>query len=210
MSVSDAGAGMDEHTRSRVFEPFFTTKEQGKGTGLGLAMVYGIVKKHDGFITVSSKPGKGTSFKIYLPIIRTAATTVNEYMPEPTIPRGGTESILVADDDSSLRSLYRKVLSQFGYSVIEAVDGADAVIKFMQNADKIQLVVLDGIMPSMNGKEAFAKMKAVSKDIKCLLVTGYAEYAFEKNDTQDNEVVFMLKPVSPEHLLKKIRDLLDK
>ncbi len=210
MSVSDTGTGMDEHTRSRIFEPFFTTKEEGKGTGLGLAMVFGIVKKHDGFILVYSEPGKGTSFKIYLPIVRTAAKTDNNSIAEPTRPRGGTESILVADNDASLRSLYKDVLNQFGYSVIEAVDGADAVLKFTQNVDKIQLVILDGIMPSLNGKEVLEKMKAVSRNIKCLFVTGYAEYVFEKNDSQNNEVEFMLKPVTLENLLKKIRDLLDK
>ncbi|MGC2063806.1 MAG: PAS domain S-box protein [Thermodesulfovibrionales bacterium] len=210
MSVSDTGTGMDEKTKSRIFEPFYTTKELGRGTGLGLAMVYGIVKKHDGFIAVYSEPGEGTTFKIYFPIVRTAAKPGNSTIAEPVAPKRGTESILVAEDDAALRSMYSAMLSQYGYGVIEAVDGTDAVLKFMQNADKIQLVILDGIMPRMNGKEAFAKIKSLRPGIKCLFMSGYTEDVSAINSAHDNKVDFMLKPVAMEKLLKKIRDLLDK
>src|SRR5574340_481418 len=144
---------MDEETRKHIFEPFFTTKEVGKGTGLGLAVVYGIIKQHEGYVNVYSEPGKGTTFRIYLPLIASEAREEGKaHKEEP--PARGTETILVAEDDESLRKLSSIVLTQFGYTVIEAVDGEDAVRQFMENKDRIQLLLFDLIMPKINGKEA--------------------------------------------------------
>ncbi len=210
ISVSDTGIGMDDQTASRVFEPFFTTKEQGKGTGLGLSTVYGIVKKHDGFIDLKSERGRGTTFFLYLPIVTVQAEVNNGKKGMPADFRGGTETILVAEDDQALRQLSVKVLSQFGHSVIEAVNGADAVAKFKENRDRIHLVVLDGIMPRMNGKEAFREIKAMSPDVRCIFMSGYAEDIFTKDGVPDREAELILKPFSPVDLLKKVREVLDR
>jgi PAS domain S-box-containing protein len=206
--VSDTGIGMDEQTKAKIFEPFFTTKETGKGTGLGLSMVYGTVKKHDGFINVYSEPGKGATFKIYLPIIR-AADYVREEQ-ESLAVRGGSETILVAEDDASLRKMYLQVLEHFGYMVIEAVDGIDAVARFIENKDKIQLVILDCIMPKMNGREALKKMKAFRPDVKGILMSGYTKDVFSRTELTDDESAFIQKPVSPDELLRKIREVFDR
>ncbi len=209
VAVSDTGVGMDEKTVTRVFEPFFTTKEQGKGTGLGLSMVYGIVKQHGGFINVSSEQGKGTTFKIYFP--QTRELTDDRKKKETLIaPQGGTETILVAEDDEALRRMSVAALSQFGYTIIEAADGADAVTKFKQNEENIHLVILDGIMPRMNGKEAFRQIKAMNPDVKCIFMSGYAEEIFTKDGVPDREAQLLLKPFSPLDLLKNIREVLDR
>jgi len=209
VTVTDTGCGMDGRTIARVFEPFFTTKEQGKGTGLGLSMVYGTVKRHDGFITVYSEPGNGTTFKIYLPLVRLAAKAAPQTAKKPAVVRGGAETILLAEDDAALRKLNTIVLTNFGYPVIEAVDGEDAVSKFRENQDRIQLVILDGIMPKMNGADACGEIKALSPDIKCIFMSGYAEEIFTKNSVPF-AAEFVLKPISPTDLVKKIREVLDR
>ncbi len=208
--VSDNGAGMDEKTRTRIFEPFFTTKEQGKGTGLGLSMAYGIVKKHDGFITVYSEPGEGSTFNIHIPLVRVAATIGDRKIEKPFAPQGGTETILVAEDDAALRKLSMETLTHFGYTVIGAVDGADAVSRFIENKGEIQLIILDGIMPKKNGKEAFREIKEMRPEIKCIFMSGYSEDIFTKDDVPGPETKFIHKPVSPADLLKHIREMLDR
>ena len=209
VSVSDTGIGMDEQTRLRIFEPFFTTKEQGKGTGLGLSMVYGTIKQHNGYINVYSEPGKGTTFKIYLPWAKTAMS-VNKIKVQDSIVRGGTETILVAEDDAAIRKLTMTILTEAGYTVIEAVNGAEAVARFEEKKDNIRLVLLDGIMPKMNGKEVFREIKNMVPDIKCIFMSGYAEDIFKKDGVSNEEVGFIFKPVSPADLLIKIREALDK
>ena len=157
LSVEDTGTGMDEKTRERIFEPFFTTKEVGKGTGLGLSMVYGIVKQHDGYINVYSEPGRGTTFKIFLPLIQSEA---QEIKPEDLQKvKGGTETILIGEDDTQVRDILKEVLSNAGYHVIEAVDGDDAVEVFQKNKDNVRLLILDVIMPKKNGKEVYKEIK---------------------------------------------------
>ncbi len=210
VAVSDTGTGMDEKTATRVFEPFFTTKEQGKGTGLGLSMVYGIVKQHEGFINVSSELKKGATFKIYLPLTREPKHADRKKKETPIAPEGGAETILVAEDDEALRQMSVVALSHFGYTVIEAVDGADAVAKFKENRENIHLVILDGIMPRMNGREASRQIKAMSADVKCIFMSGYAEDIFTKDGVPDREAELILKPFSPVDLLKKIREVLDR
>lgn len=207
LTVSDTGYGMDEKTRQRIFEPFFTTKEVGKGTGLGLAVVYGIIKQHDGFINVYSEPGKGTTFRIYLPLIRAAAT---EVPIKKEAPAGrGTETILLAEDDDALRKLAVTVLTLHGYRVIEAIDGADAVEKFRENANRIQLLLLDLVMPKMSGKEACDEIRKLKPDVKVIFASGYAPDMVHQKVKLENHATLIFKPVSPNELLKKVRSVLD-
>ena len=208
LSVSDTGHGIPAEIKEKIFEPFFTTKEQGKGTGLGLSMVYGIVKQHDGYIDVSDKPGKGTTFRIYLPLSR--GVVKEERREEERLPvRGGSEVILVAEDDAALRRLCSTILGNYGYSVIEAVDGQDAVEKYSKNRDKVQLIILDCIMPKKKGKEAYQEVLMINPSIKAIFVSGYTEDIISKEGLLDPGINFILKPITPSDLLKKVRELLD-
>jgi PAS domain S-box-containing protein len=208
ITVSDTGVGIDEQTKDKIFEPFFTTKEVGKGTGLGLAMVYGIVKQHDGFINVYSEQGKGTTFKIYLPLIHAKITETKEI--ELPISKGGIETILIAEDDAMVRKFMREVLEGAGYTVIEAKDGEDAIDVFIENKDRIQLLILDVIMPKKNGKEVYETLKESSPHIKALFISGYSADILHKKGIISEGPEVILKPVSSDNLLRKIRDLLDK
>ncbi len=208
ISVADTGIGMEETVRSRVFEPFFTTKELGKGTGLGLAMVYGIIKQHNGYIHVESKPGRGTTFKIYLPMIESAAHEKFEReMAE--IPRG-SETVLLAEDDISVRQLTKNMLEDFGYTVIEAVDGEDAVRKFRENKDRIALLLFDIVMPKKNGREAYYEIKKIRSDVKALFTSGYTADIVQKKGIIDTGMEFILKPSTPTVFLQKVREVLNK
>jgi PAS domain S-box-containing protein len=208
ISVSDTGEGMDEKTRERIFEPFFTTKEVGKGTGLGLAMVYGIVRQHNGHINCYSEPGRGTTFRIYLPLIETP-TKAKKQVAVPAIAEG-TETVLLAEDDVAVRASTREILQEFGYRVIEAVDGEDAVNKFKKDRERIQLVLLDVIMPKKNGREAYETMKEIRSDIKVIFMSGYTADVIHKKGFLEGRFGLILKPVSPTQLLRKIREVLDK
>lgn len=210
VSVSDTGVGMDMQTKARIFEPFFTTKELGKGTGLGLAVVYGIVKEHNGYMSVYSEPGDGTTFRVYLPLTEKAANTESPAKARGAAQAGGTETILMAEDDEALRKVNATILGQYGYTVMEAADGAEAVSMFKENKENIHLVILDGIMPKKNGIEAFREIKAIDPNIKCIFISGYAEDIFTKNGVSDHGVMFIPKPVAPDDFLKKIREVLDK
>jgi two-component system NtrC family sensor kinase len=209
LTVTDSGIGMDEKTRERIFEPFFTTKELGRGTGLGLAMVYGIIKQHDGFINVYSELGKGTTFKIYLPLIKSEIEEKVSVMPA-AYPEGGTETVLVAEDDQAVRKLTMNVLERFGYKVIAAEDGEDAVEKFRENKGDIQLLLLDVIMPKKNGKEVYEEIKKINPRIKTIFLSGYTANLIHKKGILEEGINFMLKPVSPKELLKKVREALDR
>ncbi|MFA4919623.1 MAG: PAS domain S-box protein [Thermodesulfovibrionales bacterium] len=206
ISVTDSGTGMDRETREKIFEPFFTTKEVGKGTGLGLSTVYGIIKQHDGYINIYSEPGRGTTFKIYLPIIE---AKVDEIKPEVIKPLEiCTETILLAEDETAVREFTMKLLEKYGYKVIDAVDGEDAIGKFKLHKDKIQLVMLDVVMPNRNGREVYEAIKKITPDIKVLFTSGYpAEHI---NDMIAKGSEFILKPVSPTKLLRKIREVIEK
>ncbi len=208
MTVSDTGEGMDDETRRKIFDPFFTTKEVGKGTGLGLAVVYGIMKQHEGFINVYSEPGAGTTFRIYLPLI-SAELGELEKEQEEEIHARGTETILLAEDDESVRGLISIVLKQQGYTVIEAVDGADAVKKFMENRETIQLFISDIIMPNMNGQEAYDAMAAFRPEMKVIFVSGYAPDFVRQKLSFENSVTLISKPISPHALIKNVRNVLD-
>jgi PAS domain S-box-containing protein len=208
ITVTDTGKGMSEAIRERIFEPFYTTKEMGKGTGLGLAIVYGIVKQHNGYINVYSEPGMGTTFKIYLPMVmREAEEKEREVLPAP---KGGSEKILVAEDDPAMRRLMKDVLGRFGYTVIIAEDGEDAINKFTEHKEKIALVILDMIMPKKSGREAYESIKGMRPDIKTVFLSGYTDDIILKKSMPDGDVVLLLKPVSPNELLRKVREVLDR
>ncbi|KAF0144743.1 MAG: PAS/PAC sensor hybrid histidine kinase [Nitrospirae bacterium] len=208
ISVTDSGVGMDEKTREKIFEPFFTTKEVGKGTGLGLSIVYGIVKQHSGYVNCYSEPGKGTTFRIYLPLNEAA---LKEVPPVEIIkPAGGTETILLAEDEENVRDITRLVLEEYGYKVIEAIDGEDAVNKFMENRDRIDLLLLDVIMPKMSGKEAYDRIRKIMPDIKVLFSSGYPADFIHRKEIDEQGLTFVAKPISPTLLVKKVREVLDK
>ncbi|MFA7405999.1 MAG: PAS domain S-box protein [Pelobacteraceae bacterium] len=208
ISLSDSGVGMDENTRKRLFEPFFTTKELGKGTGLGLSIVYGIIKQHNGFINVYSEPGVGTTFTIYLPLTKTDISEKTGHVDD--ILRKGTETLLVADDDAALLDLTEKILVQFGYKVITATDGLDAVTKFNMSKETIALVILDVIMPKMNGKEAFEEIRKICPDIKTIFISGYTADIIHNRGMLDEDLEFLDKPLRPIRLLQKVREVLDR
>lgn len=206
ISVSDTGNGMDEATRQRLFEPFFTTKDIGKGTGLGLSIVYGIIKQHQGEINVYSEPGKGTIFKIYLELIESYADKMVTAKLAP--PAGGTETVLVCEDDIYVRRFMNQTLEEFGYTVIVAVDGEDALNKFMEHKERIQLLILDVVMPKMNGKEVCDEIRKVKEDIRVLFSSGYTSDIIQKKGILEAGVLFISKPVTPHLLLSKVREAL--
>lgn len=208
VTVSDSGKGMDKETRQRIFEPFFTTKEVGKGTGLGLAVVYAIIKQHEGYINVYSEPGKGTTFRIYLPEIASGVGK-GEKEPEEEQPRRGTETLLLAEDDESVRNLVKDVLEEFGYTVITSIDGEDAINKFTENRDEIQLLLFDLIMPKKTGKEAYDEIRKIKPGIKIIYSSGYAPDIIRQRALLDDQVTVAFKPLSPRDLLKKVRHVLD-
>lgn len=208
ITVSDSGAGMDEATIERIFEPFFTTKGAGKGTGLGLSIVYGIIKAHDGYINVYSEAGKGTIFKIYLPIVRSEVECAKEQELIP--PNGGTETILLAEDEMRVRNLTKNLLEGYGYKVIEAVDGENAIEKFNKNKDRIQFLITDVVMPKRNGKEVYNEIKKARPDMKALFVSGYNEEVIHKKGILEEGLNFISKPFAPTEFLRKVRDVLDK
>lgn len=207
ITVADTGKGMDAETQKKIFEPFFTTKGVGEGTGLGLAISYGIIKQHNGYIKVSSQPGQGTIFEISLPLIEKSASLKKTESSFPI--NGGNETILVAEDDVSLSKLTRTVLESFGYSVITAEDGEDAITKFMENRERVNLVMLDMIMPKKNGKEVSEVLRKASPGIKILFVSGYIMDIIKKEELTESGFDLIHKPISPKDLLKKVREILD-
>jgi PAS domain S-box-containing protein len=205
LSVSDTGVGMDETTRERIFDPFFSTKEVGKGTGLGLSTVYGIVKQHNGYITVYSEPKRGTTFHIYLPV--TSEVDMDE-TPGLTGVIGGNETILIAEDNEAVRDLMRDVLTEYGYSVIEATDGAEAVKQF-KKTDTIDFLIFDSVMPVQNGREAYDEIRKIKPDIRIIFTSGHSRDVFLDKGIEDKKINFLQKPVFPDTLLKMVREMLD-
>ena len=207
ITMADMGRGMNRQTLDKIFEPFFTTKEPGKGTGLGMTIVYNIVSRHNGFITVESEPGKGTRVRILLPIVE-AAEDVNGSKTEEYIEQGGARTILVAEDDSGIRDLITTILTERGYEVIGAADGVEAVKQFSENREKVSLVMLDGIMPKKNGREAYREIRAMKPDVKVIFMSGYLENMLDFDHLMEREIHFLQKPVLPLDILKKIQELL--
>jgi CheY-like chemotaxis protein len=202
MAISDTGAGMDAATRSRLFEPFFTTKSPGKGSGLGLATVYGTVKQSEGAVTVYSQPGCGTIFEIYLP-------RVKEALAEPTRKRSakGSETILLVDDEEGVRKLVLAVLKSNGYDVLEASNGGMALAAFEKNSHKIDMVLTDVVMPQMTGFELGRELEGRTPGLKVLYMSGYRDNAI--GGGAEPPRAFLHKPFTPDTLLTKIREVLD-
>ena len=207
ISVADTGVGMDEKTRDRIFEPFFTTKESGKGTGLGLAMAYGIIKQHNGFIDVHSRPGEGATFKIYMPLLPAKEALFEKEELTPVV--SGNETILLAEDDQVIRKVSKTFLEHYGYKVLEAVNGEDALRVFSENRAGIKLIVTDVIMPKMLGTEVCEKARMIKPDIKCLLMSGYSSDIMQKRGVLERGGNFIAKPFSPDDFLRKVRAALD-
>ncbi len=207
LSVSDTGSGMDAETRAHIFEPFFTTKQPGKGTGLGLSTIYGIIKQSGGYVTVESAVGKGTIFRIYLPLVPAAVEEASVAPPSAT-EHGGTETILVVEDETALRRLLCLSLERRGYKVFAAKDGAEAIEIFRQHADQIDAVVSDIMMPHVNGFELKQQIAALSPDMKFLFMSGYSEEIVEQHQASLQGCTFLEKPFLPDELADKVRDLL--
>ena len=208
LTVTDNGCGMDEKTANRVFEPFFTTKEVGKGTGLGLSVAYGIVKKHEGYITCRSRPGEGSTFSVFLPRIAGGDLQAVSH-PPPAQLQGGGETILIAEDDESVRAFTRTILEKMGYTVVESRDGADAVDKFQRHMERIDLVILDVVMPKKNGREAFEEIRAIRPDIKAIFCSGYTADIINAKGILQEELNFLEKPLASDRFLTKIREVLE-
>jgi signal transduction histidine kinase len=207
IEVTDTGTGMDAPTLARVFEPFFTTKERGKGTGLGLASVYGIVRQSGGHIAVTSTPGVGTSFRIHLPRVDAPVDT-SRAARVVSVPAAGTETLLVAEDEQMVRVLIRKVLEQAGYTVLLASGGAEALQLAARHAGPIQMLVTDVVMPGMNGRELARRLLELRPETKVLYLSGYADDAVERHGVLDPGTAFMQKPFSPGALASRVREVL--
>ena len=209
ITVADTGQGMDAETQKKIFEPFFTTKGIGDGTGLGLAISYGIIKQHSGYTNVYSEPEQGTVFKIYLPLSEESASPDKKKKAAAPVKRGN-ETVLVAEDDASLRKLATIVLESFGYSVIAAVDGEDAIAKFMENRERINIVMLDMIMPKKSGKEVGEVIRKVGTGVKILFASGYTMDIIKGKKLAESGSDFIHKPFTPKDLLIKVREMLDR
>lgn len=206
VSVKDTGTGIDKEVLPRIFEPFFTTKQTGKGTGLGLSMVYGIVKNHGGYIDVESTPGKGTTFTVYLPASRDqreSCTGREEIQVE-----GGNELILVIDDEEMVADLAREILEEKGYRVLVARDGIEGISLYKEHAGQVDLVLLDMIMPNMDGAQVFKELKRLDPKVKVMLVSGYSLDRKAQDVLARGALAFIKKPYRPFELLKKVRELL--
>ncbi len=208
LAVSDTGCGMDAETRSHLFEPFFTTKEVGKGTGLGLATVYGIVTQSGGTVSVYSEPGRGTTFKLYLPCVEEAVEwPVPAASPVPLVE--GSETILVVEDEEAVRSLARMVLERKGYTVLEACHGVEALRISERHQGPIALMLTDLIMPELGGRELAGRLAAVRPDTKILYMSGYTDNGIVHQGVLDARTAFLSKPFTPDALARKVREVLD-
>ena len=208
LAVSDSGTGMDVETQARIFEPFFTTKEVGRGTGLGLSMIYGIVKQSGGNIWVYSEPGHGTTFKIYLPRIEEEASTESTLVTAGTAR--GTETILVVEDEAGLRELIKEILEEEGYTVLATHDGHEALSICEQHDESIDLLITDVVMPGLSGRELAERLADNRPQVKVLFMSGYTDDAVVRHGVLEAEALFLQKPFTPDALARKVREVLDK
>jgi PAS domain S-box-containing protein len=208
ISFEDTGTGMTEKTMEKMFEPFFTTKEVGKGTGLGLATVYGIIKQQNGHIDVRTALNEGTTFNIYLPIVLSA---LEEKKPmRVSHVAGGSETILLGEDEEDIRNFIREVLEGYGYRIIEAIDGEDVIQKFKENKNDVQLLILDIIMPKKNGKDAYSEINSGNgSNQKVVFISGHTADFIQTHASPDEEINFLYKPIDINTLLSEVRRVLD-
>jgi CheY-like chemotaxis protein len=206
-AVTDTGVGMDEATKAKIFEPFFTTKEAGKGTGLGLATVYGIVKQSGGFIWVYSEPGNGTSFKIYLPRIDAPVEGVKT-AGSLSVPRG-TETVLLVEDAAAVRAVAKQVLERQGYTVLEAPDGEVALHVAQKHRGPIHLLLTDVVMPVLSGRRLAEQLALVRPDMKVLYASGYTDDSVVRHGILEAGTAYLQKPFTPDSLARKVREVLD-
>jgi PAS domain S-box-containing protein len=210
LSVTDTGLGMSPEIKDRIFEPFFTTKEIGQGTGLGLATVYGIVHGHDGLISVSSEAGQGSSFRIYLPILPLSEDeTAAVHLKTLTPPAGGTETLLLAEDEEHVRGVAVRILERAGYHLLVACDGQEAVELFHQNADRVNLALLDVVMPRLNGPATCDAIRALRPELPVIFLTGYSRQYLGEDFSPTNKTGLLQKPYGPRDMLRAIRQMLD-
>ncbi len=209
LAMTDTGCGMDEATKARIFEPFFTTKGPGKGTGLGLAMVYGVVKQSEGHLAVYSEPEHGTTFKIYLPVIEKIPSS-GKSQPGLKLAQQGNETILLAEDEPAVRVLTRHVLQMHGYTVLEASQGENALRIAEACKDTIHLLVTDVVMPVMSGRQLAERLTAVRPGVKVLYLSGYTDDAVVRHGVLEAEAAFLQKPFTPAGLAQKVREVLDR
>ena len=208
LQVSDNGAGMDVEVQAHLFEPFFTTKPRGKGTGLGLATVYGIVRQSGGHIGVESTPGRGATFRIYLPRVDAPLDPTGD--PHPVAaPAAGNETVVLAEDERLVRVLAQKVLERAGYRVLVAAGGAEALALAERNDGPIHLLLTDVVMPEMTGRELARRLTSLRPGLRVLYMSGYADEAVAQHGVLDPGTAFLQKPFTPEALAKKVRGVLD-
>jgi len=208
LAVSDNGVGMDSETRSQIFDPFFTTKEKGKGTGLGLSTVYGIVKQHQGHVAVYSEPGRGTTFKVYLPSVEDPPEDIG-VIPLPQPRSVGTETILVVEDEEIVLQLACEALEALGYSVISASNPEEAMKLVDEYEGAIDLLLSDVVLPQMDGPSLFKRLALVRPDLKVLYVSGYAGNSIVHHGVLDPGVHFLPKPFTLDGIAKKVREALE-
>jgi CheY-like chemotaxis protein len=209
LAVSDTGTGMDAATRARIFEPFFTTKQAGKGTGLGLATVYGIVRQSGGSVWVYSEVGQGTTFKIYLPAVQDGLEAeTGGAGSSPTLM--GTETVLVVEDEETVRVLAENVLRTFGYEVVTAREGEEALQICGDHPGPIHVLLTDVVMPGMSGRDLALKAREIRPSIQTVFMSGYPENAIVRNGALKGDSVYLQKPFTPDGLARKIREVLDR
>jgi CheY-like chemotaxis protein len=208
LAITDNGCGMDQETLSHIFEPFYTTKEQSKGTGLGLSTVYGIVKQSGGSIFVYSEPDKGATFKIYLPRIdQPVSRTTDQQVAVDTLR--GSETVLVVEDEEAVRKLVDQALLKYGYAVLEAATGEEALGIIATHPTPIRLMITDVVMPGMSGRELAARLRGQHPEMRVLYMSGYTDDAVVRHGLLDASMFFLQKPFTPGMLVRKVRETLD-